>query len=68
MNSYVSVPTASFAAVDVSSAGYVSSGNQQRSVVGSYVGSFATDAGVGRYVDSDLGTSAFDSSRYELAS
>ncbi|MFT2817974.1 hypothetical protein [Leifsonia sp. A12D58] len=68
MNSYISVPTASFAAVDVSSAGYVSTTNQRRSVVGSYVGTSATTAVVGSYIDSDLGASAFDTSRYELAS
>ena len=66
MNSYISVPTARLTTVDVSSVGYVTSVNQP--VVGSYVGTTAAITAVGSYVDSDLGASAFDSSRYELAS
>lgn len=68
MNSYVSVPTASFAAVDVSSSGYVSSANKLHSAVGSYIGRSAENATIGSYVDSDLGASAFSSMRYGLAS
>ena len=68
MNSYISVPTASFSAIDLSTTGYVSSANPSNSAVGSYVGRSAQGAAIGSYVDSDLGASAFDSSRYELAS